>query len=108
MGRLSASDDRLHYSDGGHRWIAPPNVSPQVWAAMVRDHQRQHLNASASQELARPSPRDARTFVEQGAAPALVRPEAPATHESRKPRPRARTGADHSSIAARQRNRSAR
>lgn len=36
-------DDRLHYSDGSHRWIAPDGVQQEAWDAGMRAHLFLHL-----------------------------------------------------------------
>ncbi len=43
MSILRPGDDRLHYSDSSHRWIAPGNVDQKIWDAGVRAHLLQHL-----------------------------------------------------------------
>ena len=44
MSILDPDDERLHYSDGSHRWIPPdPDYSQQDWDEMVRQHLLQHL-----------------------------------------------------------------
>jgi hypothetical protein len=43
MSILRPGDDRLHYSDNSHRWIAPGNVDQKIWDAGVRAHLLQHL-----------------------------------------------------------------
>lgn len=45
MSHLNPGDENMHYCDNSHRWIAPPQVDQDVWAAQVRDHMRQHLNS---------------------------------------------------------------
>jgi hypothetical protein len=43
MSTLYDGDDELHYCDNSHRWIAPPDVYPDVWEARVRAHLEEHL-----------------------------------------------------------------
>jgi hypothetical protein len=38
MSLLRPGDQRLHYSDNSHRWIAPRNVEQSTWEAGVRAH----------------------------------------------------------------------
>lgn len=105
MSRLHRGDEGFHYSDHSHRWVAPPDVNQEIWEAGLRAHLAQHLRASHVEELPRVSPRNAyRPTVRPREVPALVMPLETPGKDSRKLRPRARTGADHSSIAARQRN----
>jgi hypothetical protein len=35
---LHHGDERLHYSDNSHRWIAPPDVEQSAWEAGLRAH----------------------------------------------------------------------
>jgi hypothetical protein len=39
---LRASDARLHYLDGSHRWTAPSDAEQARWEAMVRAHVEEH------------------------------------------------------------------
>ena len=43
MSSLLPGDRHMHYSDGSHRWIAPPNMDQLSWEAHVRVHKEQHL-----------------------------------------------------------------
>ena len=43
MSVLRPGDDRLHYSDNSHRWIAPGNVDQTAWDAGMRAHLFLHL-----------------------------------------------------------------
>jgi hypothetical protein len=43
MSVLRAGDQRLHYSDNSHRWIAPRNVDQNAWDAGMRAHLDLHL-----------------------------------------------------------------
>ncbi|MGW0213674.1 hypothetical protein ACWDXH_04720 [Micromonospora chokoriensis] len=44
MSLLRRGDERFHYSDNSHKWIAPdPDYDQEVWNEMVRQHQLQHL-----------------------------------------------------------------
>jgi hypothetical protein len=43
MGMLRPGDDRLHYSDNSHRWIAPPKVDQAAWDAGMRAHLFLHV-----------------------------------------------------------------
>jgi hypothetical protein len=40
---LRRGDDDMHYSDGSHRWIAPPGINQAAWEAGLRAHQSLHL-----------------------------------------------------------------
>lgn len=40
---LRRGDDQMHYSDGSHRWIAPPGINQAAWEAGLRAHQSLHL-----------------------------------------------------------------
>jgi hypothetical protein len=39
---MHRGDERLHYSDNSHRWIAPPDVEQAIWEAGLRAHMAQH------------------------------------------------------------------
>ena len=43
MSNLRTGDERLHYSDSSHRWIAPRNVDQTAWDAGMRAHLYSHL-----------------------------------------------------------------
>jgi hypothetical protein len=43
MSELRPGDQRLHYSDNSHRWIAPHDVDQNVWNAGMRAHLDLHL-----------------------------------------------------------------
>lgn len=44
MSELLTGDERLHYSDGSHRWIPPdPDYPQEVWDEMIRQHKEQHF-----------------------------------------------------------------
>ena len=55
MSVLRPGDDRLHYSDSSHRWIAPGNVDQKTWDAGVRAHLQQHLATMGGPVEAEPS-----------------------------------------------------
>jgi hypothetical protein len=60
MSHVIYDDDRYHYSDHSHRWIAPPGVDQKAREAEVRahmDHHRQYLggNPSSADRVARRS-----------------------------------------------------
>jgi hypothetical protein len=40
---LRKGDENLHYSDGSHRWIAPPDIDQHAWDAGMRAHLSLHL-----------------------------------------------------------------
>ncbi len=41
---LRAGDEKFHYSDGSHRWMAPdPEYDQEVWEEQVRQHKLGHL-----------------------------------------------------------------
>ncbi len=42
MSSLNERDGMFHYSDGSHRWIAPPDVEQAVWNAELDAHQAAH------------------------------------------------------------------
>ena len=42
MSSLQRGDEKLHYSDNSHRWIAPPKVDQDEWNNRVRAHMDQH------------------------------------------------------------------
>ena len=43
MSSLGGSDDRMHYSDGSHRWIpADPRIAQDTWEIEVATHKEQH------------------------------------------------------------------
>ncbi len=44
MSSLRPGDQRLHYSDNSHRWIAPRNADQTAWNAGMRAHLDQHLS----------------------------------------------------------------
>ncbi|WP_174526664.1 hypothetical protein [Micromonospora maritima] len=44
MSVLRAGDEKFHYSDGSHRWVAPgPDYDQAVWDEQVRQHKLGHL-----------------------------------------------------------------
>ena len=43
MSHLHPGDNDMHYCDNSHRWIAPPEIEQNVWAAQVRAHMQEHL-----------------------------------------------------------------
>ncbi len=43
MSELRPGDQRLHYSDNSHRWIAPRNADQDAWNAGVHAHLALHL-----------------------------------------------------------------
>lgn len=42
MGLLSAGDERYHYENGSHRWVAPADMSQDVWDAGIQAHMDAH------------------------------------------------------------------
>lgn len=42
MSHLSRGDEKLHYSDNSHRWIAPLGVTQEVWEEKLRAHLNGH------------------------------------------------------------------
>jgi hypothetical protein len=51
MGMLRPGDDRLHYSDNSHRWIAPPKVDQAAWDAGMRAHLFLHVATMGGGDL---------------------------------------------------------
>jgi len=43
MSELRPGDQRLHYSDNSHRWIAPRNADQDAWNAGMQAHLALHL-----------------------------------------------------------------
>ncbi|MBG6103183.1 hypothetical protein ACLQ3D_05840 [Micromonospora vinacea] len=44
MSILRRGDEKFHYSDGSHKWIAPdPDYDQEVWDEQVRQHKHGHL-----------------------------------------------------------------
>lgn len=68
MSARSSLSDGLHYSDGRHRWIAPPSIEQDRWDATMRAHLDQHAGSR--------DPAGA-----GGSLPAPVRDPVPATPE---------------------------
>ncbi|OLB77797.1 MAG: hypothetical protein AUI14_15110 [Actinobacteria bacterium 13_2_20CM_2_71_6] len=42
MSVLRYGDEKLHYCDRSHRWIAPPEIEQLVWETRLRAHLDQH------------------------------------------------------------------
>lgn len=51
------TDADMHYSDGSHRWIAPPDIDQDAWNSAIRVHQMQHR---ARPDLSPPTPHSLR------------------------------------------------
>lgn len=43
MSVLREGDEDMHYSDGSHRWIAPPGTEQGLWEVGVRAHLSRHM-----------------------------------------------------------------
>jgi len=57
MGMLRRGDEKLHYSDSSHRWIAPPSIEQRAWEAKLRAHLNMHLTTMDGRIPASPKPR---------------------------------------------------
>lgn len=62
MSSLRRGDEHLHYSDGSHRWTAPPNVEQGLWEAGLRAHQEQHLETMGGPGEQMPESRNVRSL----------------------------------------------
>ncbi|MEU8261164.1 hypothetical protein AB0C02_11170 [Micromonospora sp. NPDC048999] len=59
MSVIRQGDERFHYRDGSHKWIPPdPDFDQEVWDAMVRQHQSQHLEEISRRRRSRPASKD--------------------------------------------------
>lgn len=47
MSTLRPGDERMHYCDGSHRWIAPRGVDQAAWNAGVQAHVDRHRDRMA-------------------------------------------------------------
>jgi hypothetical protein len=59
MSELRPGDQRLHYSDNSHRWIAPGNVDQTAWDAGLHAHLALHLATMGGPVAADTEPRPA-------------------------------------------------
>jgi hypothetical protein len=59
MSALRGGDERLHYCDSSHRWVAPPNVDQTAWNASMRAHLDLHRATMGGpvEEAGCPTPR---------------------------------------------------
>lgn len=67
MGLIDRGNEEIHYSDGSHRWIAPPDIDQEMWEAGMRAHLARHRGGAPEQ--ARPSPRDGTEAPVTGTVP---------------------------------------
>jgi hypothetical protein len=42
MSSLGRDDKDMHYTDHGHRWVAPPGIDQATWEGKVRAHLADH------------------------------------------------------------------
>jgi hypothetical protein len=57
MSQLRPGDQRLHYSDNSHRWIAPCDVDQDAWNAGMQTHLALHLTTMGGPVDASAEPR---------------------------------------------------
>jgi hypothetical protein len=83
MSHLHPGDDDMHYCDNSHRWIAPPELDQNVWAAQVRAHMQEHLVTMGGP----PSVSEPRACVPRHLYPAHVGRSGAAPTPNRRTRP---------------------
>lgn len=56
MSVLKKGDEKYHYSDGSHKWVAPSSEQQEAWTATLEAHMTQHREDFGGRYLASKPP----------------------------------------------------